>query len=452
MFFVCFFEFLIFSAIYACICPNQFMNQNVCLCKTKQMQFICTKYIEIIQFIRVDHAEISNILNPATPCRKVDPITRSANQCLQECLKLSSSRCKYVQATRYKNVVNTINYTPKYNGYMGPANYTGYPVNIPFTKYDSNQVVPSTFPAQFAGPCGYRTVKQRVAAGCPLMNTNTCDATALGLQDSDYVCFGLVPFRDQDFQVVEDFERTSDPVDPKFYSTIFLRQDDGGFINIPTINKTTVPDWAAADTCLTCDSINNIVKQNFTYVPNWSSSLSTNGVCRKCDGVTGGAAVALSSSNGAASADGTAGTDVSSSPVSGGILAAIIVGAVIGGLILIGGGLYVYNKRRSASRNVYMDSSVPQNNSSYNPAPAHVQMQPSPVYAQNVAAVAQPMYAQPQVVTTSSPVYIANNNAIPIASLSPNALSQGWSAQKDDMGRTYYWNAVTGQSTWDMPQ
>jgi len=160
-----------------------------------------------------------------------------------------------------------------------PANTLPYTVNLPYTGQNQSEVAPNTFPPQYIGPCGYHSVNQRAQAGCKQLSS-TCNATTLKPKDTDYICYGLVPWRDQDFQVAEDYQLTDDPLDPKFYSTCWLKVDAGGFLAIAVPPK-PLPDWNVGDQCITCDFQSQAWALNNSMAPDWTQGLSTE--CVNCD-------------------------------------------------------------------------------------------------------------------------------------------------------------------------
>eukprot|EP00128_Syssomonas_multiformis_P013406 Colp12_sorted_trinity150504_noHs@35575 len=131
-------------------------------------------------------------------------------------------------------------------------------------------------------PCDFDSITDRAERGCDVVEP-MCNRTALGtLKDDDYICYGFVPYRDQDLQAIEDFEEVEDANDPKFYSTCWIKLSSGGFINLPPEPAKVPPKWdAGPDRCVTCTFRDNVFKSNISMAPLWARGLTQQ--CVDCD-------------------------------------------------------------------------------------------------------------------------------------------------------------------------
>lgn len=173
--------------------------------------------------MKVDHCEYFYITNAVTNCRiapLTDGVHPDASQCIEDCKK--NNGCTGVQLTRVKNPEGTLGYTP----------------NIPFTAYNDPPTAAPMKTAAPPGPCEYISVDRRAKAGCKNVHPK-CNITALAPKDDDYICYGLNPSRDINLQVQDDFSIVTEPSDPKFYSTCWVRVVNGGFL--PTLVDPIIP-------------------------------------------------------------------------------------------------------------------------------------------------------------------------------------------------------------------
>jgi len=217
-----------------------------------------------VTFQRLDHCEFTNVMNPSTQCSVIGAAVRNASVCLDRCKAMTRGGCLGVNAVRFNN----------------PESALPYVENIPHFFYNNSQVAdPNAMPPVQQGPCGYRTVKERVQNGCKVVNRN-CNLTALNPGPEDYICYGLVPFRDQDLQAVEDYQIFNEPEDPRFLSTCWLRIDDNGFLDVPKLEPLT-PKWNAGDKCVKCDFVKTAKDTPIPLIPKWEQSLSDK--CKRCD-------------------------------------------------------------------------------------------------------------------------------------------------------------------------
>jgi len=135
------------------------------------------------------------------------------------------------------------------------------------------------FPPLELGPCDSRTIHKRRDCGDiePLCGDDKIGAG----KDDSYICYGLQPYRDQDFQTVEDYVITTDPTDPGFYSTCWVRLAPGGFLPSPAPAKEPVA-WQTGDKCLSCDWLKNTYQSIPDYAaPPWAQGLTND--CSECD-------------------------------------------------------------------------------------------------------------------------------------------------------------------------
>lgn len=209
-------------------------------------------------FIRLDHCEYTFVLNPSTPCRVMTDT--NASQCLADCLKAEGAfGCTGVQAVLKTNPPNTLPYTPNY----------------PYKKYTRVDFVTTAE----TGPCDGRTIHKRKDCGDiePLCG----DDELAGATDTNYICYGLTPYRDQDFQTLNDYVITTDPGDPGFYSSCWVRLTPGGFLaSTPPAQPPIV--WQTGEKCLSCDWITNTLQTlPFSSAPPWAQAFTTE--CEECD-------------------------------------------------------------------------------------------------------------------------------------------------------------------------
>jgi hypothetical protein len=145
--------------------------------------------------VKTDHAEYTYISTSVTPCRKLDRVTRDASQCVQECLaRKSITSCAGVQVVRAKNPAGLLLFTP----------------NLPFVPYRNNVTAAAigngnTDISARLDRCMILNVHDRTMSGCDAPPPLNCNPDTLALADDDYVCFGVVPLRNQNNQVEEDY-------------------------------------------------------------------------------------------------------------------------------------------------------------------------------------------------------------------------------------------------------
>jgi hypothetical protein len=217
-----------------------------------------------VNWFKMEHCEFFFVLNPLTPCTLVPAATLNAKPVLDACLKYGTS-CTAVQCARLDNRATSLPWT----------------VGIPYPLHNLTALNSGTGkPVDSA--CGYASIDVRTKAGCTQFTNKNCNQTALRMKSTDaddQVCFGLQPYRDQDFQAAEDFLISDDPLDPRWYSTCWLKVANGGFQNIPTI-ATAYPSWKAGDQCVTCGFRKSVQAANYYTVANWANSLTS--TCVNC--------------------------------------------------------------------------------------------------------------------------------------------------------------------------
>lgn len=165
----------------------------------------------VVSFAKVNNCEFGYVRNPATQCMVLPSTataiatTKTAQACLDACA--ATPTCTAVAAVRATNPAGTLTRTP----------------NIPYLKWTGTDL--SFSPAANA-PCEYWSVMNRTKAGCTTVQP-LCDKTALSPGANDFVCYGLVPFVDPLLQVTGIYEQFTDPEDPRFYSTCWLKSTTG---------------------------------------------------------------------------------------------------------------------------------------------------------------------------------------------------------------------------------
>jgi hypothetical protein len=211
-------------------------------------------------FVKLDHCEFYYVLNPVTPCQIVPQTTRSAATCINAC-RTAGNGCKAVQVVRRRNLPISLPYTE----------------GLPLYAHDPLQLDDSVAPINVSGPCGYPSIHDRKEAGCTKAPTkcNLVNAT-----DDDLICFGLTPFRDQNLQATEDFIISSDPADPRFFSTCWIKIPNSGFLATPSLSKPW-PAWDVGDSCVTCPFRSQVRSLGLNFAPDWVDGLT--GECINCD-------------------------------------------------------------------------------------------------------------------------------------------------------------------------
>lgn len=311
------------------------------------------------EVVKMDHCEYTYIGWIASSCRKIDPITRDASQCIQECQTRGASNCNAVQVVRYTVPSQAFQTVP----------------NIPFTPYTYNATL---IDAGGPNPCGQLSVADRVAQGCPETpvekRTYWCDPRSgvpggLSMKADDYMCFGLRPMRNQDNQVEEDYQIATETVDPAFYSTCYSIIPPGGFLNTPPIVYTP-PSWNVGDGCIDCAFHSSMTNLNTTQSPLWTSGLTpSSGVCQDCSIKNSKASITqlpLAGANqpnaGAPQAVEDGGSSSSSDST---LIIAIVI--VVVSLVVIGGAsgaLYYYRHRRAKDASTTLGRIETSNNAS----------------------------------------------------------------------------------------
>jgi len=223
--------------------------------------------------IKLDHCEIRFVESAKTMLHVLDPVTRDASICINECINAGFQSCSAVQAVRVTNVEGTLPWQP----------------NIPWTPFLQNA---TAFFRQEDWPCQCHSPQECHAKGCK--RKTQADAAREGfwmlweepgmsnanpdnypnLKDDDYVCFGTKPWRNQDNQVVEDYVVSNDPSDPVWHSTCYLTATSGGFIDIaPEEDRNPPIDWQADDRCLRCNELQSLLKSSSSLIPFWDRSM-----------------------------------------------------------------------------------------------------------------------------------------------------------------------------------
>jgi len=223
---------------------------------------------------KVHHCEYIGVTSVATQTYKLDPKTRDASRCIEECkvrnikqAGQSDPGCLGVQVVRAKVAP------------MALAVNTRAVPNIPYTR--------SHHAGDAYEDCYRPTVQARWDAGCRVGRVNSqntsaldplCDESKLGpFSDDDLVCYGLVPDSKSGAQVAESWAVATQPEDPSWYSTCFFVQTNGngGFIGIDPAPTSEVPAWDnSGEHCTPCEFQAQVAAQNFSQVPNWVAALA----------------------------------------------------------------------------------------------------------------------------------------------------------------------------------
>lgn len=224
-------------------------------------------------YVKLDHCEYTYVLNPVTPCTLMT--NNSAQVCMNACTAKGSG-CDSVQVARVTNPPGTLPYTP----------------SIPTRRYTYDQRSAGQFPPPEYGACDSRTIHKRATAidiannmtGCQDFAQPLCNVTLIAQARPDqFVCYGLQPYRDQDFQVQEDYVIAREPIDPKFYSTCLKKIIPGGFLNTP-VRTTPFNSWQVSDRgpqCLNCSLIAKVQAYSVDQIADWYPGLTN--LCQNCD-------------------------------------------------------------------------------------------------------------------------------------------------------------------------
>jgi hypothetical protein len=237
---------------------------------TSQMPVVVNPYgiyntSATVNFVKMEHCEFYFVLNPLTPCTLVPAATLNVKPVIDACLKYGIG-CGAVQCARLNNRDSSLPWT----------------VGIPYPLHNGTTLSRhESFGTPIDHPCGWPSIDDRTKAGCKNLNAK-CNQTALTLASThvdDQVCYGLQPYRDQLIQASEDYIITDDPLDPRWYSTCWLKMPNGGFLNVPTI-PTPYPSWKAGDQCVTCAFRKAVQASSINTVANWVNSLTS--TCVNC--------------------------------------------------------------------------------------------------------------------------------------------------------------------------
>lgn len=213
-----------------------------------------------LKFVRLDHCEYTFVRNPTTRCTAM--VAGNASKCLADCLSKSIGTCSGVQGVRRTNPSGTLPYVPNY----------------PTKLYTYNTSGDGVFPPPEFGPCDSRTIKKRFP--CPALQP-LCNQTEIDAFPSNYLCYGLNPYRDQDFQTTDDYVISTDPRDPGFYSTCWVRLAPGGFLPSPA-PVTPPPVWRVGKKCLDCNWLaTKYPSYPLSTAPNWEEAFTTE--CSDCN-------------------------------------------------------------------------------------------------------------------------------------------------------------------------
>lgn len=211
-------------------------------------------------FVRLDHCEYTFVRNPSTTCT---PITNgNISKCWTDCLGQGPNACSGIQVVRKTNPIGTMPYTP----------------NFPYKRYTPVQSSLDARPPFETGVCDSWTIHRR--RNCADINTG-CSTSISSMADSDYMCYGLAPYKDVDRQTVDDYTVTNDPTHAGYYSSCFVRIQAGGFLPYPLAYKPPI-DWRVGDKCLDCNWVENTYKKlGLKQAPNWLDGIATD--CTNCD-------------------------------------------------------------------------------------------------------------------------------------------------------------------------
>jgi hypothetical protein len=230
---------------------------------TVQMPTIVNRYgiyntSAALKFVKMEHCEFFNVWNPLTQCTLLPVTNMNAKPIMDVCIMYGRS-CTAVQCARMNNPSTSLSWTP----------------GIPYTWANATELYTG-------GRCGSVSIDARTKTGCKWYNS-MCNETTLRGKSADFddqVCFGFEPTRDQAAQTSEDYIITNDPLDPRWYSTCWLKVANGGFINTPPVT-TPYPSWKAGDKCVTCAFRQQVQANNDYTVANWANGLTN--TCVNCD-------------------------------------------------------------------------------------------------------------------------------------------------------------------------
>lgn len=113
-------------------------------------------------------------------------------------------------------------------------------------------------------------------------NNDLCQVQ--GAADDEYICYGLSPLQIDTFEAYNHVV-TDDPMDPKFYSTCFMKEALNHFHPLKNIAEPPPPQWRTGNRCLRCGIVKDFPPTcKKGAVRDWEKHLLPDDQCVDCDG------------------------------------------------------------------------------------------------------------------------------------------------------------------------
>lgn len=186
----------------------------------------------------------------------------NADNCMQACDEMSHHYCSAVAVVRKTN--------PK-----GPADspVADFLPNIPYQNFRNSRP-----------QCRYSTSHDLIENKCEWNNDRCRTPEVMQAADDEYICYGLSPKR-LDWLETYTHVTTDDPMDPKFYSTCFMKKAVNHFYPLANIAKPPPLNWRVGDRCLRCGAVKDFPAHcKEGAVRDWVKHLLPEDQCANCDG------------------------------------------------------------------------------------------------------------------------------------------------------------------------
>jgi len=229
--------------------------------------------------VKLDHCQWTNLLELKTAPRILNKTDMSVDACIADCAA-QGGYCTGVQVVRASNLAGTM---------ATGVNYPNHPYVWNQSAYDAaNAAGPwlvTPYDAGYFDPCMSNVAMNRNQWGC---QSEDAAAAKINPAPDDFVFFGVLPWRNQDLQVSEDYYIVKDATDPAWYSTCFLMTSPNTFLDIPSLASAyTPPSWAVAQQCMNCDFWATLGDVKYTSVPDWTQAFDSQ--CANCSFVSNSA-------------------------------------------------------------------------------------------------------------------------------------------------------------------
>jgi len=233
--------------------------------------------------VKLDHCQWSSLTDMQTSPRILNKNTLSVDACIADCAAQGTG-CIGVQVVRASNPSGTLATGVNYPNHPMVWNDTAWKLSFSSAPWDV-----SPYDAGYFDPCMSWVANNRNQWGCKSVSAG---AAKIRPASTDHICFGVLPHRNQDLQVSEDYFFVKDAADPAWYSTCFLMTSSNTFLNIPPVaNSYKPPSWAVAQKCMNCTFWASLSKVKYNSVPDWSKAFANQ--CINCSFVSDSAPVAM---------------------------------------------------------------------------------------------------------------------------------------------------------------